>query len=279
MEELVSEFLINGVGLALLVSVVMCGALRFGLGGENGARLAGAAIALAFLAAYANLLGWPALPPRSATQKVAYLVLIGLVVGLALDLTGKQHLKRLAPVLFPAAIAGWIGWRQITSFDPEGLLTLAVLWLAGIFVLRRLQAAAGSRYPAGAGLLLAASTGAALVAFIGAAASQAQLMGVLAAAAGGFLLWNWPTPRLTFNDAAVFGSGTALMAVCATLVLYSDASRISMLLILAVFLTPAALADKTMMNRPALASLALGALSLIPVAIAAAVAVLLLEGN
>ena len=279
MEELVTEFLINGIGFALLLSVVLCGAIRFGLGPENGAKLAGAAIALAFLATYANLLDWPPFPPLSATQKIAYLVLFGLIIGLALDLLKKRRLLRPALVLFPAVIIGWIGWRQLTSSNIEGVSIMAGLWLAGAFVFLRLQAVSENPNPHAAVLVLAASVGAAIVSFLGAAASQAQLMGILAASVGGFLLWNWPTPRLAFSGAAIFGSGTALLAVATTIILYSDVSKLALLLIIPVFLAPAVLANNQIVNRPALRSLAIGGVTLIPVAIATAIALFFLDGS
>jgi len=274
MDELVSEFLINGIGFALLSSVVLCGLIRFGLGNGIGVKLAGAAVALAFIATYVNLLGWPSFPPSSATQKVVFLVPLGLIIGLTLDVLNKQHLNRLTLIFFPAVVVGWIGWRQITAFNIDEMLIMAGLWLAGSIVFFRLKTVSEMHTAFGAVLVLAASVGAAIVSFIGASASQAQLMGVLAASVGGFLLWNWPTPRLNFGAAAVFGSGTALMAVATTVVLYSDANLWSMLLIVPVFVAPAVLANNLIVNRPTLGPLAVGGITLIPVAIAVAIALI-----
>jgi len=278
MEELVYEFLLSGIGVALLVSVLLCGAIRFGAGYDTGARLAGLAIGVAFLVAYINLFDWPTWPPRSASQKVGYLVLIGLVAGGVLDWLDKRPPEitgRLAPVLLPAIIFGWIGWREITSFDVEGLMILAVLWLAGRFVFVRLQDVGQNRNAAvGAVLVLAASVGISAIAFIGSAASQAQLAGLLAAAAGGFLVWNWPTPRFVFGQAAVFAAATALTAIATTIALYTDADRLAMGLILAVFLAPSVLAFKPLAGKPALQSLAVGGVTLLPVALAVAVALI-----
>jgi hypothetical protein len=278
MEELVFEFLINGIALALLLSVVLCGAIRFAAGTDAGPGLAGLAIGLAFLAAYVNVLDWPPWPPRSASQKVGYLVLISLVAGGLLDWFDNrlpEFINRPGPILLPAIIFGWIGWRQITSFDVEGLMALAALWLAGRFVFVRLQAASESGNACVAAVpVLAASVGISVIAFIGAAASQAQLAGLLAAAVGGFLVWNWPTPRFAFNHAAVFASATALMAISATIVLFTYADRLAMALILAVFLVPAVLADRLRARTPALQSMAVGGLTLIPVALAVVLALI-----
>jgi len=283
MEETVFEYLIQGIGVAVLLSVVLCGAIRFGVGYYSGPAMAGLAIGLAFLGAYINLLDWPPWPPVSASQKVGYLVLAGLAVGGLLD--GLKSLKpirinRFALVVLPGLIVGWIGWRQITSFSVEGQLTLAVLWLAGGFIFVRLQAAAQYHNTGVAVVLvLAASVGISVIAFTGAAASQAQLAGLLAASVGGFLLWNWPTPRYAFNQAAVFASATALMSIATTVVLYTDAAKVAMVFIPGIFLVPAVLADKPLAklpltDKPALQALVIGGATLIPVALAVGLALI-----
>jgi hypothetical protein len=272
MEDLITEFFLRGVAFPLLAALVLAGVIHFALPGTKGPRLAGASIGLAFLLAFGLVAGWPPLPPLSATQKLPYLVLAGLVVGGGLDFVAAgRFVGRAAALLWPALIVGWLGWRQAAGGGPQPTATIVLLWLGGAFVLFLLdEAREGGAKPHAA--LLVASIGASLIAFLGSAASSAQLFGALAAAIGGALLWNWPRPRHPFGAAANLGAAGAFAALAASLVLFAEVSQAALFVLLLVFLAPRMVALSPSANRPALGTLAAGLVSLVIAGLALAIA-------
>lgn len=271
MEELLTEFVLKGIAFPLAAALVLTGVFRFAFGGARGPALAGAAIGAGFLGAFWLLKSWPPFPPAAATQKIAYLALGGVLLGAVLEgLRAGATLGRLVAVLWPAAIVAWLAWRGISAGRPEALVTAAILWLAGAFVLERLNGA-GASGAKSAVMLLAASIGASGVAFIGASASLAQLFGALAAATGGFLLWNWPVPRHPLSGAGLLGGGGAFVALLAATVLFTEASRLALVGILLVFLVPTLVSRSPLGGlgeRPAAGPVVVGLASAILVALA-----------
>ncbi len=271
MEEVIVQTLIWGVGLPLVTAIAVTGILRFTLGAEIGRAVAGGAVAIAFLVSFAAVQSWPDFPPRSSGQKLPYIVLFGVVIGLVLDALRAERFRAAVVVVWPAVIVGWIGWRRLTGLDAADLATLAVVFAAGVIILHRLHAHREGP-PFTAVTVLAASVGTAAIAFIGGAASTAQVLGILAAATGGFLLWNWPTPRIPFGAAALMGAGGAYVAVFTTAVLFTETSRIALALMALVFLAPLTVRNTGIADRPAIGPLVIGAISIVPVAVGVAIA-------
>lgn len=271
MEEIILQTLIRGVGLPLAAAIAVTGILRFALGADVGRAVAGGAIATAFLVSFAAVQSWPDFPPRSSGQKLPYIVLFGVVIGLALDALRAESFRAAAVVVWPAVIVGWIGWRQLTGLGAADLATLAVVFAAGVIILHRLHAHREGP-PFAAVTILAASVGTAAIAFMGGAASIALVLGILAAATGGFLLWNWPKPRVPFGAAALMGAGGAYVTIFTTGILFTETSRIALALMALVFLAPLTMRNFRMVNRPAIGPLVIGAVSIVPVAIGVAIA-------
>ena len=168
MQEILIDALVSGVALPLLVAIVAVGAIRYGLVDSIGRPLAAGAIAIGMLASITAMDSWPPFPPVSATQKLVYLVLFGVVLGSLMDLVGKPAtFQRLAAVLWPTIVVGGIGWRQIAALDPVAIVTLALIDIAGIVVLWRLYEEPGPA-PNAPVAIIAASIGAAIIAFINA---------------------------------------------------------------------------------------------------------------
>lgn len=253
------------------MAIAVTGILRFALGADVGRAVAAGAIAIAFLASFAAVQSWPDFPPRSSGQKLPYIVLFGVVIGLALDALRAETFRAIAVVVWPAVIVGWIGWRQLTGLGAADLATLAVVFAAGVIILHRLHAHREGP-PFAAVTILAASVGTAAIAFMSGAASTAQVLGILAAATGGFLLWNWPKPRVPFGAAALMGAGGAYITIFTTGVLFTETSRIALALMALVFLVPLTMRNFGIVNRPAIGPLAIGAVSIVPVAIGIAIA-------
>lgn len=279
MQEIVVEALLKGVLVPLVVAFMAVGVIRFGLNGRAGKNLAAAAIATGVLAGAAALNGWPPFPPIAASQKTVYLVLFGAVVGAVIDLSARPALLRRASILvWPLAIVGWIGWRQLVSMDPVALFGLAAIAIAGMVIFWLLYDDSLPDAPAppiAPVSLIAASIGAAIVAFLGQTATISQGYGALAAAAGGYALWNWPMPRYRFGAAGVLGAGGAFVALTTIMFLFTETNKWALAVVLLAFLCPAIVRRTPLGKGEAWAPVVAGITSAIPVAIAVAIALVL----
>ncbi|MSO71308.1 MAG: hypothetical protein EXQ88_04765 [Alphaproteobacteria bacterium] len=223
---------------ALAVAVLLAGLLA----AFAGPRLAGAALAAGFLAGYAVILGWPGFPPSlemPALQKLPYIASAALLLGIGCDVARLGAPWPVASTL-AGATALWLGWRGIAAFRIESWLILgAVATIAGLS-LPRLQAASDGVAASAAALVVAAASTAAL-AFHAGSGALAQLAGALAAATGGFALWNWPRPRHEFSAVAVLGGGGVLVAIATQLALFEDSSRAALAIVFLALLAPQAI--------------------------------------
>ncbi len=240
LQLVLADPMVQSSALPLAVAFVACGLIRLIGGPGRGDVLAGIGIAIGFLAAYVSIIGWPPLVPRSSGQKLFFLTAAGAVVGFTLDLSLYRRGTLWAVLmLFPAAGIAWLAWPRLQAFavTPENI-RLAVLLVGGWLTLHRLDRLG----PAGtdpAVMLLFAALGVGGVAIIGSSASIAQMAFALAAAAGGFVLWNWPWQRYLFSGAAVFGGGGALVFLATQMTFFTGAPVEALALLLPVFFADA----------------------------------------
>ncbi|MBM3556541.1 MAG: hypothetical protein FJX47_13425, partial [Alphaproteobacteria bacterium] len=175
--------------LPLALAFALAGAIRLLGGPGRGQAVAAIAVGLAFLAAYAVIVGLPPVPPRSGSQKVFHIVAIALALGAFLDLA--PSLRNVAPAILvagPIVAFLWLAWARLDGFAfnlESGSAVLRVV--LGIAVLWRLASLLKDQ-ATGAVLTLVYALGAGAIALIGHSASIAQLAFALAAATGGFLL-------------------------------------------------------------------------------------------
>ncbi len=253
--------------LAALLPLLAAGILTGCIGGIIDVRAAGCAITLAFVIAYLSILGWPALPPRSSSQKLVYIALIGLLLGAVLDFLLNHVPTRLVALVWPGVILAWLGWQQLLGLEPFDLVRLVLLWCAGAFIFDRLLAFRAVEIIAPT-MVLVAGIGMSAVAFIGAAASLSQLAAVVAAATGGFLLWNWPKRRYPFSMTTLFGAASALFGVSATIVLFTRANPLALAILLGIFTVGSIRARLPLADRPAWGSVTFGIIVMIPMFLA-----------
>ncbi len=206
--------------IPLLTALILVGLIRLIGGPGRGAALAGLGLALAVLASYWATLRIPSFPPVGATNKLFYIVLIATIAGFAVDLIAREGWTGRAVAILAGPLAAlWIGLEK--GLDAPWPAGIAVLIVVGV------TAAAGWRYHAqaqrnseiGASILVLCLAMAAC-AFMSNAASSAQLAGGLAAATGGFLLWNWPKVRFPFNNAALAAALALIAGLAVQLALF-----------------------------------------------------------
>jgi hypothetical protein len=263
-------FVLSAV-LAALLPLLAAGILTGGIGGTIGIRAAGCSIALAFVIAHLSILGWPPLPPRSSLQKIVYIALIGLLLGVVLDFLIDRVPIRPVALVWPGVILAWLGWQQLLGFEVLDLARLVLLWFAGAFVFDRLLAFRAVEIIAPT-MVLVAGLGMSAIAMIGNAASLSQLAAAVAAATGGFLLWNWPKQRYPFSMVALFGAASALFGVGATIVLFTRASSLALAILLGIFAAGFIRARLPLSDRPVWGPIAFGIIVMLPMLLAIAAA-------
>lgn len=219
-----------------LVVALLAGGLLLAIGAR---RVAVLGIVLGFLAAYVAIRGVPAFPPGSAEHRLVYLVLGGGVLGALFD--GLRPGRAVQWWLIGCAAlvgVGWIAWPRVVGASAPVVIMAAGAVAWSMVILGRLEAA-GERGTVAPVMLLVAALGMAPLALDGASAAFAQLAGALAAAAGGFMLWNWPTPRMPFGRAGVLGGENALVLLGVSLAFHTSASVPALVMLGGVFFADA----------------------------------------
>ncbi len=281
---LLDDLVVQTALFPLLAGAAAVGAARLAGGRSLGPRLAAAGVAVAFLAAYALIVGLPALPPPSSMGRLFWSAAIGLLLGVGADLAGLD--RRRGTLLLGAWMAAALLWIALPVL-PGSLdtITAAVLLLAGGWIALSRNAsrtaAEGEGVATPGVALLAAAVAVGGVALAGASASVAQLAFALAAATGGLLLWNWPVERHVWGNAGQAALGI-LVLLAATLTFFSSARAEALLLVLPAFFADQ-LRDRLPLPRTAagraLGTVALTVIALVPAMAAVGVAFLLSAGS
>jgi hypothetical protein len=203
----------------------------------------------------------------------------GLALGLAADSAGiKGKIAAIAVALWLLASLAWIVWPAMTSPLAAATALLPVV-LARWVAFGRLPNRRENPTLPGA-VLLALSLAIGGTALIGSSASLAQIALALAAATGGFLLWNWPVERHVWGVSGQIALGITVLI--ATVFTFFTSARAEILLLA----LPALLADRLYRRLPlpqtdagrALGSAATTILALLP-ALAAIGAAYVLSGG
>ncbi len=235
MPDLLHDPFVQSSVLPLLLSVVAVGVLHRLAPGR---WLAVAGIGATFLAVFALVVGVPALPPPSSMGKLFWSVAGGFVLGLGADAVGVKG--RAGSALAAVWLAASLVWIALPALDtPVAFATLLVLLLVGACVVfggTGDSQRGGAVAPAAVLLALALAVGG--TALIGSSASIAQMALALAAATGGFLLWNWPIERHGWGVSGRVASGIAVL-LAGVLALFTQTEAAVLLLAL-----PALLAER-----------------------------------
>lgn len=277
---LLDDLVVQTALFPLVAGAVAVGAVRAAGGRSRGPRMAAAGVAAAFLAAYALIVGLPALPPPSSMGRLFWSAVAGLLIGVGADLAGLD--RRRGTLLLGAWVTASLLWIALPVL-PGSLdtITAAVLLLAGGWIALSRTAAESDGAVTPGVALLAAAVAVGGVALAGASASVAQLAFALAAATGGLLLWNWPVERHAWGNAGQAALGI-LVLLAATLTFFSSAHAEALLLVLPAFFADR-LRDRLPLPRTAagraMGTVALTVLALVPAVAAVGLAFLLSAGS
>ena len=212
-----------------VVAFLVVGASRLVVWPTGSEVLGGLGLAAGLLMAFVQLRGIPSLPPNSAPEKLFYLITLGGLIGVALDLLGRPPLiGRLAFVLFPAICLAWFGLRPLLAGpDVWLLIKLALMWAGAAIVLWQIcVATARCGALAGAILILATAVGAAGVAALAPFIGVTLLCASVAAVAGATALWAYGARVLarapmTIGATSLLGAAGGLVATVLLLVLFT----------------------------------------------------------
>lgn len=214
--------MIESILLPLALTLALTALLRWLLGARWGTVLAAAAIGIALLVAHGLTFGLPAWPPRSGLQKLPLLFSGMLAGGVIIDIIKPG---RIAVVVATTAavvvIAGWLGWPQLKSGESGVMLLLASTSLLALVSLAGLVRAK----PQGANrsaMIVLAALGLAGASFNAGSLALFQIALALAAAVGGFALWNWPRPRLPLATSGLAVGALGCFAVTLLLLLLTQ---------------------------------------------------------
>jgi hypothetical protein len=223
--SILDDPLVQTAALPLVAALFAALLIRLLGGPGRGAALAGAGIVLGFIAAYVAIYGAPSPEPRGAAQKLVYISIAGLAIGLLIDLwRAPGWIAWTALLAWPTLALAWLAENRLAQATPETWMLLGPLWLAVLATMLRLERAARRDIDAGI-FMLVLCLGLGPIALFGRSAALAQFSFALAAAIGGFLLLNWPKPRFAFGSAVLIGVGGTITSIGAILVLFSRAER------------------------------------------------------
>lgn len=214
--------LFESIVLPLTMTLVLSGALRGMLGERWGKNLAAAAIGLSVLFAYTLILGAPAWSPRTGLQKLPLIMALLMVGGVLLDvLKPDRATTAWAALAATGATALWLGEPQLAGNGGDVARLLVLTSLIALLSLAGLVAApADGAYRCS--LILPVALGLAGASFNAGSMALMQTSLTLAAAVGGFALWNWPTPRMPFGATGIAVSGMGCFALALLLVLLTE---------------------------------------------------------
>jgi hypothetical protein len=220
--------------LPLILVFILTGAVRLMLGRFWGARLASVAISLGLLLIIVLILGlsWP---PNTAVHKLPYLLAGSGLLGILLDWRAQQ--RRLivgAVLLWPLPVLAWLAAVRLNQPELGLILELAALYGASVLILWRLDRLR-SDVLIPTSMLLSAALGLGAVAALSASLSLGQLAFALAAAVGGFMLWNWPKRRDDFAYSGLFGAAGALLILTGLVLLLTDARPLAIAMLGLIF--------------------------------------------
>jgi hypothetical protein len=175
---------------------------------------------VAVLASAVSMFGLPVWPAITGMDKFGHIVIAGLVLGLLLDLgTTPPRVTAALSVIWLGGLYAWLAWPQIERVETWWIL--GGLELAGLAIVLRSADLATLDLRATVMVLVAALGLGGIVVNSGSLAI-AQLGFALAAAVGGFALWNWPTARYRFGAAALLGAVMPLLALAALALLLTE---------------------------------------------------------
>ncbi|PDS75234.1 hypothetical protein [Rhizobium sp. L43] len=263
---------------ASLLAMVLVGIFASGLLRWHGLmRLTDLLMPAALLAAYWLVYNKvPAFPPVGAVNKVFYVIVLGTIVGFAVEIAA-QPAVRVVSLFLPAAAAVYIGLPRLGVASWEVVAAAAagvvLMWL----ILPGATAGPEDDVKRG-GVVAVLALGFAPITLLGASSSSFQLCLILAAGCFGILLVHVVNPVFRFGGASATGALGGLISVAYTVVLITRKADPIAIAILALCVVLPMFSERVCrmltVSRPFPRLFVHVSLALLPAALAVAVAFL-----
>ena len=229
---------IESVFLPFAVSLAVSGtavAIRRRLGVTP---LASIGVGIGFLLAVYLVVDGLVWPPRTAVQKLPYITAGLVLAGTMLErLAARRPLFLWSAMPMLAAMLLWLDWPRLAGTSSGDPWPAVLVLLAGGVMLWTLVRGDGKGRAPGMSMLVLAALGLAGAAFNAGSLVLFQAALALAAAAGGFALWNWPRPRLPPGPAGILVGGGGLLSLAMLLLTLTEIRPWALVPLLAVFFT------------------------------------------
>lgn len=207
----------------LMIGLLLPPALRWLAGSTTGWRVAVVAVPLGLLAGLVLMLGRPALPPPSSTQKLPYVLTAAAAAAALIGLLNGRVARVASGFACVLVVGGGVLWmlggRLLRYETVDLVLLLGGLGLGLGVLIARLSLRADSDGAGRMVLVILGAAGLGAVALHGGTASIAQAGFMLAAAGLGFLPWLLLPGRAGFGAAGVVAAVGALALIAAHLVM------------------------------------------------------------
>jgi len=226
------------VAMTCMASAALAAISMRTVGGGKYAAIGSVSVPLAFLTGSFFFLGLPPAWSVDPLHLLPYVILIGVIAGIAVDVFSHIENVRLLVVLaWPAVVVVGIGWQEMPDFATIAGLPMAVLWLCA--VLGYLWMGAKHRFQSTPIVcLFAIIVGLGLLAFLDDSRIVTVLSGILAAALLGFFALNWPTVRVPLLATGNFGIAGAVLSLAVLEALYTTTPVAAIGLLLLVLAMP-----------------------------------------
>ena len=203
-----------------------------------GTRLAGISIGVSLVVATLVILDRSLWPPRSALEKLPYVIIGGLLIGVALDMRSCGcRVSTLLAVVSLALILLWLAWPQLGNMQPlrsRVFWPMAGLQVAGIIVILRVQQMTTQNVD---GTIMVGMAGIGLggIAAVSGSLLIGELAVALASAVGGFLLVCLLASRPAPGPVVVFSAVIPLLGLTGVTMLLTEARTISIAVLIVIF--------------------------------------------
>ncbi|MGF1546250.1 MAG: hypothetical protein ACFCUG_02855 [Thiotrichales bacterium] len=194
--------LIESVAIPLAAALLLTGlAWRFGRRGWAGVAVAPAVLLATLL--IVNGWHWPALTGLHKLPWLIALLLALQVVALACTTPRTRQIWALATIAVVLSGLVWIGWPRLAHHAARTTVEIGAVLPAILIAIALLARTTGGITQVATAVVVAA-LGVAGMAFLAGSLALMQLGLAIAAATGGFALWNWPRPRFAFSPEFVW---------------------------------------------------------------------------
>ena len=265
------DLLIARLALPVAATVVVVLLVRLVGGRVVGARAAAFGLPVGVVAAYAAAPGWPWTPPTDPFDQLAWLVLGGGLLGLALDLaTRGRSAATAAALVWPALGIAWLG-PELLNAEGSNLYRLGEVSLVLGLTLARLHliSADGLSGPIAAAVVAA---GIGVLGLLYGVPGIAAIGLPVAATGLAWLACNWPRRRFPFGAAGLLGASGTAMVLAGHAALLTPVNASLVLLVLSAVLVqpvvPSLAARIPGLGSPATRPIATALLTAVPVAVA-----------